>query len=93
VSDHIPLVLSAAALLYLAWVIVVRLCEDRNHIPSPQDGCCGCGADECDVVVAPDDRGRGEGYCWRCVETWPADAVPVTDLGVRVFAGRERGVL
>lgn len=55
---------------------------------SPEDGCSSCGADVCDVVV------RGiEGYCWSCIDTWPATAAgPLDQLGVNVLPGHERSV-
>jgi hypothetical protein len=91
-AKHIMVIPSLV--LFAAWVgatIRERVLRDRAHVPSPSDGCCDCGVAECDVIVAPDDRGRGEGYCWGCIDTWPADApATVDELGIYVFPGRER---
>lgn len=85
--------LLAVVLLWAAYAAVASVVEAVrvSHRPSePGDGCCGCGAGVADVVVAPDDKGRGEGYCWECIDTWPADGEPLAEIGVHVFPGHER---
>jgi hypothetical protein len=88
-SDYTPVILVIVFMLLAAGSVVEQVL-DSCRPPSPEWGCCGCGAAECDVVVAPDDRGRGEGYCWRCIDTWPADAPSPSELGFTVFPGHER---
>jgi hypothetical protein len=59
----------------------------------PASGCCGCGADYADATVynGMEERpgyGRGESYCWACIDTIPALS---PDL-IKVYKGRERNV-
>lgn len=68
---------------------VISAVRTSRRPAAPEDGCCGCGADTCDAIVAP-VKGRGEGYCWTCLDAWPADAEPLVTLGFTVLPGRER---
>jgi hypothetical protein len=88
-TTYLPLVILASLLVLTAGTIVGRVLQDRRHVPSPADGCCGCGADECDVIVDPDERGRGEGYCWSCINSWPDDAPSPSELGYIILPGRD----
>lgn len=82
----IPVLILIAATALVAWLVIDAIRISRRPL-SPQDGCVACGAAECDVLVG---HGRGEGYCWPCIDTWPADGVPLARLGLTVFPGRER---
>lgn len=82
----IPLLILITIALLITWQIVDAVRISRRPA-RPEDGCCGCGARECDVLVG---AGRGEGYCWACIDTWPAGGTPLDDLGVSVLPGRER---
>lgn len=85
VIQYLPVVLLSALALRVVYIVVREVRESRRPL-SPQDGCCGCGAALCDVRV-----GSSEGYCWACIDTWPASAVPAAEFGISVFPGRERG--
>lgn len=87
---YIPVLVIALVFSAIGAEVVSAVRASRRP-PSPEDGCCGCGAELCDVVVGPDECGRGEGYCWPCIRSWPADARPVVQLGFFVLPGRERG--
>lgn len=86
---YLPAVLITLVLALIAAEVIAAVRRSRRPA-SPQDGCCGCGAAECDVVVDANEHGRGEGYCWLCVDTWPALAPSLSVLGMTVFPGRER---
>lgn len=73
------------------------MCPHSTHAdrsPSPDDGCRGCNATRADVYVTVDSAAAaaGETYCWRCVDGWPADwmPLPMTVADVTVFPGHER---
>ena len=92
---YLPLLINLLLLaLLLGFIadVVVSAVRDSRRPATPEDGCCGCGADLCDVIVAPNERGRGEGYCWTCIDTWPGPdtAQPLNQLGFYVFEGRGR---
>lgn len=78
------LLIAAAGLV--VWRIVVA---EARRPRSPEDGCCGCGAREGDVLITS-PGGHREGYCWPCVDAWSDD--PPLYTAMRVFPGRERGV-
>jgi hypothetical protein len=67
-----------------------------NRPPASSDGCYGCHGAVADVYVTVGcaAAGAGETYCWRCVDGWPADwmPLPMTVADVSVFPGREREV-
>lgn len=64
----------------------------RPQIPvSDEDGCRGCDSLLADVALSPGEA-YSEAYCWTCVDTWPAEAVSLAQLGLTVFIGRDRGV-
>lgn len=82
--------LLALLVLFLLVGVEIASAVRRSRKPaSPEDGCCGCGADTCDVLVGG-RVGRGEGYCWSCCDTWPATATPVAELGLFIFPDHER---
>lgn len=84
-TAYLPLIL--VGLLVLIVATFVSELRDARRPTTPEDGCCGCGADMGDALVG------GENYCWSCIDTWPDTAVaPVAELGITVFPGRERGV-
>lgn len=85
------LLLLAALVTFLGAVSALLWSEypsDREHVPSPEDGCCGCGAGRCDVLVGP--RWNTEPYCWSCIDSWPVDARTLEYFGMSVLPGRER---
>jgi hypothetical protein len=86
-----PQLLAALPYMLFAVVALAITCEVisaiRNHgRPTvPEDGCCGCGANLADGVLA-----CGKAYCWTCLDTWPAEADSLDELGMQVFPGHER---
>jgi hypothetical protein len=74
---YLPVVLLSVLVLQVISIVVREVRESRRP-PSPEDGCCGCGAALCDVRV-----GGSEGYCWACIDSWPASAVPGRERGAR----------
>ena len=81
----IPLLILITIVALIAWQIIDAIRTLRRPA-RPEDGCCGCGAEECDVLVGP---GRGEGYCWACIDDWPEEP-PLSGFAVTVLPGRER---
>ncbi len=64
---------------------IVSAVRQSRCSSAPEDGCCGCGVSTADIVLS-----CGETYCWSCVDTWPAGATSLADLGMKVFPGHER---
>jgi hypothetical protein len=49
--------------------------QHHKYVPSPESGCCGCGADIADLLIELDpadprlsDCPFGETYCWVCYD-------------------------
>jgi hypothetical protein len=86
VIDYAPVAIFVVLVAAIACEVVAAVVRSRQP-SSPEDGCCGCGKDVADVVLE-----CGEAYCWACIDTWPAEATPLDELGATAFIGRERGV-